>query len=300
VDRDGQLTDIEVTCQNARQTLEPLMNALSFAAKGKFDDCVDTISQMVDVDTRTAMLKAQCAAVSRNSKSYETSKLLVQGMGMAIEDARYSPSLRPEVIMQLRAVEPTITNELGPGRYQALVATTRSWPGGERMYEESGPDWALFRRNAEIALRSRLIDPDSARIDWTHGFLLGSWKPFMSKRIDGYWTCGLINARNRMGGYTGSSAFVVVLDPSGHVQYVDMGKNEDFDVLTASCNNSAKHLPPPPPQLLGSSSAAAAPAASAAPVSVADELKKLVALKEAGALSGAEFQAAKEKLLGMQ
>jgi hypothetical protein len=200
------------------------------------------------------------------------------------------------VVRQLRNVEGTITQGLGAARFQSLVASTRSWPGGETLFEESGPDWTLFRRNAESALRARLIDPESARIDWTHGFLLGSWKPFMSKRIDGYWTCGLVNARNRMGGYTGSTAFVVVLDPNGYVQYADIGESKDFDVLTASCNNSAKLLPPPPAELLGTASAQAAPAA--APVSVADELKKLVELKNSGALSDAEFQAAKQRLLG--
>lgn len=296
VDRDGQLVDIEVGCVNARQTIEPMMNAIGFAARGKFDDCVNAISQMTDVDTRTAMVKVQCAAVSRNAKKYDVPGMLAQVMTMAIEDARYSPSMRPEVVKQLRSVEGTITQGLGATRFQSLVARTESWPGGENLFQESGPDWVLFRRNAEREVRARLIDPESARIDWTRGFLLGSWKPFMSKRIDGYWTCGLVNARNRMGGYTGSTAFVVVLNPSGYVQYTEIGESKDFDLLTASCNSSAKLLPPPPAELLGTANAQAAPLA--APVSVADELKKLVELKNSGALSDAEFQAAKQRLLG--
>ncbi len=296
VDRDGQLIDLELPCVNARQTIEPMMNALGFAARGKFDDCANAISEMSDVDTRTAMLKVQCAAVSRNAKKYDVPALLAQAMNMAIEDARYSASLRPEVVKQLRNVEGAITQGLGAARFRSLVESTRSWPGGEKLFDESGPDWALFRRNAENALRARLIDPESARIDWTHGFLLGSWKPFMSKRIDGYWTCGLVNARNRMGGYTGSTAFVVVLDSSGYVQYAELGQSKDFDVLTASCNNSAKLLPPRPSDLLATVNAQATH--TAAPVSMADELKKLVELKNSGALSEAEFQAAKQRLLG--
>jgi len=294
--RDGQLSDLEVACINARQTTEPMMIAIGFAARGKFDDCVRSISEMTDVDTRAVMIKAQCAAVSRNAKKYDVPGLLAQAMSMAVDDARYSPSMRAEVVNQLRNAQGTITAGLGAARFEAIVAKTKSWPGGENLFEESGPDWALFRRNAEAALRARLIDPESARIDWTHGFLLGSWKPFMSKRIDGYWTCGLVNARNRMGGYTGSTAFVVVLDPGGYVQYTEIGESKDFDFLSASCNNSVKLLPSPPAELLTTAAPQATPVA--APVSVADELKKLAELKNSGALSDAEFQAAKQRLLG--
>jgi hypothetical protein len=139
VDRDGQLVDLDVTCVNARQTIEPMMNAIGFAAKGKFDDCVNAISQMTDVDTRTAMVKVQCAAVSRNAKKYDVPAMLAQVMTMAIEDARYAASMRPEVVQQLHNVEGTITQGLGAARFQSLVAMTKAWPGGERLFEESGP-----------------------------------------------------------------------------------------------------------------------------------------------------------------
>lgn len=99
------------------------------------------------------------------------------------------------------------------------------------MLEKSGPDWAGFCRNAESALRARLINAESARIDWPHGFLLGSWKPFMSKRMDGYWTCGLVNARNRMGGYLGSRAFVGVLDPKGKISTPTSGSRRNSTCL---------------------------------------------------------------------
>jgi len=296
VDRGGQLMDVELQCVNSRPTIEPMINALSFAARGKFDDCVDTISRMSEVDTRAAMIRAQCAAVSRDAKRHNVPALLAQVMSMAIEDATNSPSMRPEVVKQLRSVEAQITQGLGAGRFQSLVASTKSWPGGEREFGDSAPDWLLFRRNSENALRSRLIDPDSARIEWTHGFLLGTWKPFMSKRIEGYWSCGRINARNRMGGFTGSTSFVVVLDSVGYVQYSEIGDSKEFDLLSASCGSSVKLLPPAPAELRGSPIEAYAPIA--APLSVADEIKKLVDLRDSGALSEAEFQAAKQRLLG--
>jgi hypothetical protein len=213
---------------------------------------------------------------------------------MWIADAGYSPSLRPEVIQKLRNVEGPITQGQGVARYRALVQATERWPGGETAFATSGPDWALFRRNAETTLRGRLIDPDSARIQWPRGFVMGTWKPFMSKGIEGYWTCGLINARNRMGGYTGSTAFVVVMDSSGYVKYSEIGEAKDYDFLTAACGKSAKLLPPAPPELL----AAEASTTGNNGVSIADELKKLVDLHNSGALTDAEFQAAKQRLLG--
>jgi len=216
-------------------------------------------------------------------------------MGMAIEDARHAPGLRPDVVTQLRKFEGTITHGLGAERFQALVEETKRWPGGETLFESSAPDWGVFRRNAEGALRSQLIDPESARIQWTHGFMLGSWKPFLGKKVEGYWSCGLINARNRMGGYTGSTAFVVVLDSSGIVKYSELGETGEFDILSAQCSNSAKLLPAAPAEL----SATVAPGATATTgASLADELKKLVELRDSGALTEAEFQAAKQRLLG--
>jgi hypothetical protein len=292
LDRQGELTDIDVQCSNARPTTEALLNGLTLAGRGKFDECVAVFAPLGNLDTRGAGLMAQCAALSRNAKKYNAPSLLVKAISMAIEDARFVTSNRVELVKQLRAMEGTIKQAAGASKYQELVAQTKAWPAGEGLYDSTAPDWALFRRNAEAALRARLIDPESARIDWTHGFLLGSWRPFLSKRIDGYWTCGLVNARNRMGGYTGSTSFVVVLDSNGVVQYSEIGESKDFDLLSTTCGNSAKLLPPPPAQL---SDAANAPATASS--SLADELKKLVDLKNSGALSEAEFQAAKARLL---
>ena len=296
IDRGGELLDIDAQCFNARPYHETLLSALSLAARGKFDECVDVVSQIQDVDTRSLTVKTQCTSVASKSKQANAPSLLAELLAMAIQDATYAPGLRPDVVKGLRNVEGQITQSLGAGRFQALVESTKRWPGGERLFEESAPDWALFRRNAETALRSRLIDPDSGRIEWTHGFQLGTWRPFLSKPIDGYWSCGLINARNRMGGYTGSTAFVVVLDPTGYVKYSQMGESRDFDVVTASCNNSLKYLPPAPPELLANKNEGG-PAGSSSP-SLADELQKLVDLRNSGALTEPEFQAAKQRLLG--
>ena len=74
------------------------------------------------------------------------------------------------------------------------------------------PDWRSFRERGERAIISRLIDPDSAKIQWLGGFHQGGYQPFLERKVYGYVGCGLVNARNRMGGYTGDRAFVVVID----------------------------------------------------------------------------------------
>lgn len=292
LDRSGELVDIEVKCSNARSYNEALLNALNLAGRGKFDECIAAVDQRSDFGTAGAFLKAQCASLSRNARNYNVPTLSVEALRMAIEDAHWAASMRPEVIQRLRGVESYLASELGPRPVAELVAATRAWPGGEKMYDASEPDWALFRRNSESALRARLIDPASAQIEWPYGFLLGWWRPAFSKRIDGYWTCGSVNARNRMGGYTGRTAFVVVLNPDGNVLYSDIGTSDDFDFLTGQCNKSVSLLPPPPKGLAVVNAAPALPGPS-----IADELKKLLDLKNSGALTEAEYQAAKARVL---
>lgn len=294
VERDGAPIDVSVVCTNSRANYEPLLAALDFAARGKFEECVSAVTPLALADTSASVLKLTCTGVQRNASPSDVGALAARTAEMAIEDARYVPSARPMVVQQLRNMEGIITEGVGAARYQQLVDATRKWPGGETVYSTSAPDWALFRRNSEAALRAHLIDPDSARIEWPHGFTRGTWKPFLSKPIEGYWSCGLINARNRMGGYVGAAAFVVVLDPQGTVKYSEMGQGaRDFDILSGSCAKSVRLLPPPPPELQAESATAAGTGGS----SLADELKKLVDLENAGALTEAEFQAAKAKLL---
>lgn len=151
-------------------------------------------------------------------------------------------------------------------------------------------DFALFRKNAEAAIKSGLFDPSSAQIEWPYGFTMGAWKPLLRKRISGYFTCGRVNAKNRMGGYVGSTAFVVVLDHSGKVLFKDIGDGGPYDFIEGACQKTAAGLPPPQPELLDRP-------ASAAGSSLADQLAKLAELKASGALTPEEFEAAKKRLL---
>jgi hypothetical protein len=147
-----------------------------------------------------------------------------------------------------------------------------------------------FREAAEAGLRGRLIDPDSAQFEWPYKFVWGYWKPFLSKRVNGYVTCGTVNARNRMGGYAGRSAFVVVLDERKNVVLanIDSGK---YEILAGQCEKAAAtFLPPADPEV------ATAPPSSVG--SVADEIEKLANLRDRGVITEAEFDTQKARLLG--
>jgi hypothetical protein len=96
----------------------------------------------------------------------------------------------------------------------ALLATPASGADKNKPAHLFGPEpsWDQFRTIAEAGVRERMIDPESARITWKGGFFKGEYKPFLSARVEGYIACGSVNARNRLGGYTGATTFVVVID----------------------------------------------------------------------------------------
>lgn len=95
-------------------------------------------------------------------------------------------------------------------------------------------------RIGEGELRQRLIDPDSAKIEWPYNFISGSLKSMFSKRRAGFFTCGRVNAKNRMGGYTGQSWFLII-ENSGVVTELDIGDADGIDAATVSCDDFVKH-----------------------------------------------------------
>ena len=84
-------------------------------------------------------------------------------------------------------------------------------PASDHLF---GPDpgWGRFREIAEADIARRRIDPESARITWLGGYYKGVFKPFLEGKVYGYIACGSVNAKNRMGGYTGATTFVSVID----------------------------------------------------------------------------------------
>lgn len=87
---------------------------------------------------------------------------------------------------------------------------------------------------AESATKARLIDPDSAKFEWPYDFTGGSLKALLSRRTTGWITCGLVNSRNRMGGFAGQS-FVEVVINNGAVAMLDIGTSEEIDIVRISC-----------------------------------------------------------------
>lgn len=110
----------------------------------------------------------------------------------------------------------------------------------------AAPEWQAFRERGEQAIIARLIDPDSAKIMWLGGYYKGAFQPFLQRKVEGYVGCGLVNAKNRMGGYSGDRAFVVVID-NDMLRYAEIDKKEN-DLVAAQCVAAMQNgsLPPVP------------------------------------------------------
>lgn len=185
VRRGAEVVSVEIPCANSRAQIEPYLTALDHAARGRFGDCVEALNASGLTDYFTLALKLQCASFASRPERYDVGGITYQLLVKAVQAAHAVPGRRAATIAQLRASEGAISSARGAGTFRDLVNRTRAWPGDERAWDRSEPDWALFRRNGEAALRQRLIDPESARIQWTHGFLLGSWGPPFASRIEG-------------------------------------------------------------------------------------------------------------------
>lgn len=96
------------------------------------------------------------------------------------------------------------------------------------------PDWTTFRRLAEQSVAAQLLDPESARFSWTTGYYKGDFKPFLSPRVAGYVACGLVNAKNQMGGYSGYGSFVAVID-NDRVLYADVDHGSGVGLVGSAC-----------------------------------------------------------------
>lgn len=101
------------------------------------------------------------------------------------------------------------------------------------------PSWDQAITVGEGAVKERLIDPDSARIEWPYQFLAGSLKPLIGKAHVGYWTCGYVNAKNRMGGYSGRTPFLIMIR-DGQVTSFNMGESDSPTVASVQCHDAIK------------------------------------------------------------
>lgn len=291
VERDGQQLDLNISCENAANYHEPVLEALDYAGRKKVDDCVETLRPIAERDIQAAALRLSCATVSNNSERYDLRAFAAPVMENSINFARFKPDQRRAVVDTLRGNMAMLRRS----DYDRFVAMTTEWPGDETLFEDTTPNWNRFKANAERAMLSSFFDPGSAIVEWPYGFTYGSWKPVLQGRIEGYWTCGRVNGKNRMGGYVGSRYFVVVLGHNAEVKFHQVGDGGDYDFVAGQCQNSVRHLPPASEQFVENSPS---PSPSNGPTSMADELKKLADLKASGALTEEEYQAAKAKVLG--
>ena len=94
-----------------------------------------------------------------------------------------------------------------------------------------------FQSKAQEAVIQGFFDPTSAQFEWDRGIVGGWFRPVFGPKIPGWWTCGLVNGRNRLGGYVGFRRFVAVMR-EGSIVYSQSGDASDFDVLTIQCNKA--------------------------------------------------------------
>lgn len=91
----------------------------------------------------------------------------------------------------------------------------------------------------EAAILDRLIDPSSAQIEWPYAFHSGTLKALFGKTRAGWITCGYVNAKNRMGGFTGRSWFLVMIR-NGAIASLDIGQSGEIDTASVLCEDSVK------------------------------------------------------------
>lgn len=291
VRRDGQVLKLDQPCGNTADFQRPYLMALDFAGKKKWPECIDALASRPD-DLQYLNLRARCARVSRKPEAYPVQQWLDRKMQGTVALGGYAPNARRELAHAL--LKSRI--ELSPPMYDTLVREVRDWDGG-RTWNSVQPDMDVLRRAAEHGVKRRLIDPQSAIIEMPFDFIYGSWTPaFSGTRFEGFMTCGSVNAKNRMGGYTGSSSFVAVVDENGTEKYTDMdsGTSEYFRPVDAGCAQLIKKL-----KLVSNAPQGGATGivSSAAQPSMAEELEKLAKLYASGALNDAEYAAAKAKVL---
>lgn len=133
---------------------------------------------------------------------------------------------------------------------------------------DPGPDptWERAVPLAEAAIKDNLIDPSSAQIEWPYNFSSGTLKGLLSKKRAGWITCGWVNAKNRMGGYTGKVWFLVMIN-NGVVTEISIGTPDGIDVASATCPSLLKQgflKPAPGPVPMAGATPAPSPEAFAA------------------------------------
>lgn len=290
VRRAGERLSINQKCSNIADYQGPYIEALQYAAEKKWYDCIHALDGMPN-DPFYLGLRVRCASVARKKDGFLLQKWKDQIAEASVSIGDFAPQKRNEIAASL--IKSRI--ELSPSVYNRLSAQAAKWSGGA-LWQSLQPDLSVLRDAAERGVRGRLIDPQSAIIEMPYDFIYGSWSPsFSNSRYEGYMTCGTVNAKNRMGGYTGSTYFISVVGDNGVEKFTDMdsGTSEYIRPVDQACEKLTKKLTYVGVSPNGSRNSDD----SVGRPSIADELKKLAKLFESGALSEEEYAAAKGRVL---
>jgi hypothetical protein len=291
VRRNNEVEKISLKCGSLADYQRPYLEALDFAGNKKWYECIDALASRPD-DTFYLNLRARCASVSRKAAEYPIQQWMEQGYRRSIAMGAYNPDSWYGIAASLLKGR----FEISPKVYDSLVEQVKGWDDG-KTWATVQPDYTVMRRAAERGVKSRLIDPQSAIIEMPYDFIYGSWSPaFTGARFEGFMTCGTVNAKNRMGGYTGSTYFISVIDGAGFEKYTDMDSatSEYFRPVDDACSQLVEKLKFVGDQFEQTVDAAGS---NADKPSIAQELEKLAQLHASGALSDEEYAAAKARVL---
>lgn len=291
VRRDGQVQNLNQQCGNLADYQRPYLEALDYAGRKKWYECIDALASRPD-DAFYLNLRARCARVSRKADEYPIQQWIDKGYRRSIAMGAYATENWYGVAAALLKGR----FDVSPSVYENLVEEVKGWDDG-KTWTSVQPDYNAMRRAAERGVKSRLIDPQSAVIEMPYDFIYGSWSPaFTGTRFEGFMTCGTVNAKNRMGGYTGSTYFISVIDEAGFEKYTDMDSStsEYLRPVDNACAQLVKKLKYVGDQFEPSVEAASS---NTGKLSMAQELEKLAELHASGALSDEEYAAAKARVL---
>ena len=182
-----------------------------------------------------------------------------------------------------------------------LIALAASPSSAQVGSENAAADQELRWMRAVIQqLNASLIDPASAKVELPFGFTptMMTWR-IWGVETTGYFTCGMVNSKNRMGGYVGNTAFLAHISPQGQVTVTmddpsTAGQRYGGLLILRICNEKRQQGSLP---TIRSTTLAALSSSESRQASVSEELAKLARLHADGVLTDAEFAAAKQKIL---
>jgi hypothetical protein len=291
VRRDNKVLNIEQECGNLADYQQPYLQALDFAGNKKWYDCIEVLASKPD-DQLYLNLSVRCARVSRKAAEYPIEQWMNTIAQQSVAQGKYASDDWKDIADSLLKYRINVSSSV----YDSLVNEVRAWDDG-KTWDSVQPDYSIMRRAAESGVKSHLIDPQSAMIEMPYDFIYGSWYPaFTRTSFEGFMTCGTVNAKNRMGGYTGSTFFISVVDEAGFVKYTDMDSSTSGDsrIVANSCAQLIMKL-----KFAGNlpDDQKPAPASQVDKASIAQELEKLSELHANGALTDEEYTAAKSRVL---